>query len=397
MSYPNFFRYNVEIPLLNLFKNQFNSDCNAMNSTQNIWLQQTTYLEFTGRLIRCPTRRVQNLQAGMSSFCLDIPKLLDAMTPEQRTNIINEIVEKLRTQLTRELVGRTKFINLLCDKLKSELGILKFVKDINDTYNPSKKQEVYNEYKRLETSPTRNTDVSNNQIINSFRRSVNNVKQLEENGVKTKLYHSIIQSCQQKLAVYQDQKIIINGDIDCGGKDLVISQDLFVDAQMNCFVKPLLNNIKNDPKLKRLYEEGDNSCLYYLEYGKCINGKRKKIKKIISPRENCTNIVEESFEDCVIPKCSISNWSDWSICNFTNGKTTRFRTRKFIKPGEECNNVMKEVQECTIPDRYAGNDLIKKNALKYDLYDTYRGILDKNTYILLFLLLTIMVVFVTIL
>ena len=70
----------------------------------------------------------------------------------------------------------------------------------------------------------------------------------------------------------------------------------------------------------------------------------------------------------------------------------------FIKKSvRKCNNVMKEVQECTIPDRYAGNDLIKKNALKYDLYDTYRGILDKNTYILLFLLLTIMVVFVTIL
>jgi hypothetical protein len=397
MSYPEFFRQSIEVPLLNLFKNEFNSDCNAMNSTQNIWLQQSTELVITGIIKRCPTYRTQNLQANMSSLCLDIPKLLDAMTPEQRTNLINEIVEQLRTQLNRDLVDRTKFINLLCDKLKSELGVLNFVKDINDTYNPSKKQEVYDEYKRLETSSSRNIEVSNNQIINNYRRSVNNVKQLEENGVKTELYHSIIQSCQQKLAVYQDQKIVINGNIDCGGRNFVISQDMIVDAQMNCFVKPLLNNIKNDPKLKRLYEEGDNACLYYLEYGKCIDGKRKKNKKIISPKENCTNILEETFEDCEIPKCSISNWSDWSVCNFTNGKTTRFRTRKFIKPGEECNNVMKEVEECNIPDRYTGNDLLKKNALKYDLYDTYRGVLDKNTYILLFLLLTILVLFVTIL
>jgi hypothetical protein len=397
MSYSEFFRQSVEQPILNFFKEEFNSDCNAMGSTQNIWLQQNTKLIINGIIKNCTIKREQNLQSEMRAFCLDIPKLLDTMTPEQRTNIINKIVDKLRTELTRVLVGRTKFINLLCDKLKNELDIFQYVKDINDTYNPNKKREVYNEYKRLETSPTRNTDVSNNQIINNYKKSVNNVKKLEENGVKTELYHSIIQSCQQKLAVYQDQKIVINGNMDCGGRSFIISQDMVVDAQMNCFVKPLLNNIKNDPKLKRLYEEGDNACLYYIEYGKCIDGKREKNIKIISPRENCTNIIEQSFESCKIPKCSISNWSDWSVCNFTNGKATRFRTRKFIKQGEECNNVMKEVEECIIPDRYAGKNLIKQNALKYDLYDTYRGVLDKNTYILLFILLTILVLFVTIL
>jgi hypothetical protein len=393
-TYKEFFRENVEDFLLNSFKSEFSSDCLNVSSPQNVTIIQGTRINNEAILRNCPVRLSQNLNTNVKSFCIDIPKMLNSMNTQQKESLINRIVEKLRTELSTFLVNRNRFINTLCDKLKKEFGIIEYIKDIKDVYDENKKKQVYNEYKRIENLPNRESLATNNPIIKNFKNSADNVRKLEENQVKTSLYNNIFQSCSQEVLIDQQQTITLKGNFDCQGRSITVNQDLFLDIQMNCIIKPLLNNLKNDAELQRLYVQGDSNCSFYKKYGSCINGKRK-VNRIFTSKEDCANIEEEYFENCQIPKCQISNWSRWSICNFNeNGKPTRFRTRKFIKQGEECNNIMREEEECSIPDRDAGSSLLNKNALKYDLYDTYRGNMNKNTYIFVSLIVLILIIFV---
>lgn len=429
LSYPQFFDTEVEDPILQNFKSKFISECEDMGSTQNAYLSQNTSITILPGtdISGCNIRTGQTLNANLSQYCLDIPKLLSELSPSERDNLINSIVDNLKNNLSRKYTNKIRFINALCDRLKTELNIITYVGPINDVIKSKeilntniktlfdiekstiafKLAQTYpNEEERLRIINEQNpipyalgTNIIN--VIISYRQErekfTKNYKILQETSYDIQLYNKVIQSCEQNIFVDQNQNIKIKGKIECkNNEDINIIQNLSVDAQSECFVKPVLQKLKNDASLQRLYKQGDNlDCKFYLEYGLCSNNQRKIKAKIISG--NCGNLQTEEIIPCNKPICSISNWSDWSVCNFTNGKATRFRTRKFIKQGEECNNVMREVEECIIPDRYAGNDLIKQNALKYDLYDTYRGVLDKNTFILLFILLTILVLFVTIL
>lgn len=393
-TYEEFFRENVEEFLLNSFKNEFSSDCSNMSSSQNVNIIQGTRINNKAILRNCPVSLSQTLNANVKSFCIDIPKMLNNMNTQQKESLINRIVEKLSTELSTFLVNRNKFISTLCDKLKKEFEIIEYVKDIKDVYDENKKNQVYNEYKSIENSPNREYLATNNPIIKTFKNSADNVRRLEDNQVKTSLYNNIFQSCSQEVLIDQQQTITLKGNFDCQGRSITVNQDLFLNIQMNCLIKPLLNNLKNDTELQRLYVNGDSNCTFYKKYSSCINGKRK-INRIFTSKEDCANIEEEYFENCEIPKCQISNWSKWSVCNFNeNWKSTRFRTRKFIKQGEECNNIMREEEECYIPEREAGSSLINKNALKYDLYDTYRGNMNKNTYIFLSLIVIILIIFI---
>lgn len=420
-SYSEFFDTQVENPILQKFKMNFSSKCEEMSSTTNTFLSQNTTLTipFDSVIIGCDIVTGQNLNTRIGQYCLDIPKLLAGLTEIQRQNLINSIVSDLKGELLQKYSNKVRFINALCDKLKNELNIINYVGPINDvikgketvfTKITSLSDMLSNKYpdtqERLRIINEQNPlppDLGTS-IINSIRnyrterdKFLRDSKTLQESKYDIQLYNKVLQSCSQQIIVEQNQNIILKGRFECkNGGSVNIIKNLAVDSQSECFVKPVLQKVKNDAFLQRLYIQGDNvGCKFYLEYGLCSNNQRKIITKILSG--NCSNINTEEIVPCDNPKCNISNWSDWSVCNFTNGKATRFRTRKFIKQGEDCNNVMKEVEECNIPDRYAGNDLINKNALKYDLYDTYRGILDKNTYILLFLLLTILVLFITIL
>lgn len=429
-TYQDFFKEKVEKFIIKKFQEKFSSECISMNSSQNSWIEQNLTLKvpFNSEVRGCSFTNNQSIELETRQFCLDITKLLSSMTQPKKEILIDDIVDKVRINLNNTLTGKNNFINALCDKLKQELNVVTYVGNINEvnkikielraTYddvlniiknkitNDEERQNILslngNNLKRFLASKNFNESEIDSIVI--LMDKINNKKnELNEQGiilnnanVDVRMYNKLIQSCNQSIFVIQDNTIIINGKVNCENSQINTIQDINIYLQSECFVKPVLQKVKNDAFLQRLYNQGDNiGCKFYLEYGLCSNNQRKIKIKIISG--NCNNITTEEIVPCDKPKCSISNWSDWSVCNFTNGKATRFRTRKFIEQGEECNNVMKEVEECNIPDRYAGNDLINKNALKYDLYDTYRGILDKNTYILLFLLLTILVLFITIL
>lgn len=417
-SYSEFFDAEVEKSILQNFKSKFTSECETMSSSQNVYIRQGTTIINYADISGCDIRTTQTLRANVGQYCLNIPKLLSELTQFQRQSLINSIVTELKTELLRKYSNKTRFINALCDKLGNELNIITYIGTINDVVKNKDKlkdEYIYLSNQLLPYSETK--DILKIiegqlpiplQLSSSIRGRIialrmnkqtytENTKTLNSSNLDLQLYNKVIQSCEQNILVDQNQNIELRGTIECkDGGGIMNIQKIAVDAQSECFVKPVLQKVKNDAFLQRLYIQGDNvGCKFYLEYGLCSNNQRKITTKILSG--NCSNINTEEIVPCDNPKCNISNWSDWSVCNFTNGKATRFRTRKFIKQGEDCNNVMKEVEECNIPDRYAGNDLINKNALKYDLYDTYRGVLDKNTYILLFILLTILVIFVTIL
>lgn len=430
LRYQDFFKDEVEKLIIKQFQEKFSSECKAMNSTQNAWLEQNLTLKIGRDAVvnGCSFSSNQSIDLRTRQFCLDITKLLASMQQPEKNSLINDIVEKVRVNLNNTLPTKTQFVNALCDKLKKELNIVTYVGNINeakktkielkasyDAMYDMIKNKITNEDERQNILSLSGNNLKgflerkgfvNNEIdsIVILMDKINNQKNaLNEQGnilsnveLDVRMYNKLIQSCNQNIFVIQDNTITINGNINCVNSRVNTIQDINVYLQSECFVKPVLQKLKNDAFLQRLYNQGDNAdCKFYLEYGLCSNNQRTIKAKIISG--NCGNLQTEEIIPCNKPICSISNWSDWSVCNFTNGKATRFRTRKFIKQGEECNNVMREVEECIIPDRYAGNDLIKQNALKYDLYDTYRGVLDKNTYILLFILLTILVLFVTIL
>jgi hypothetical protein len=428
-SYKDFFKTDVEKFIIQQFKNKFTSECNAMSSSQNAWVEQNLRIIVpAGVTVRnCSFNVNQNMSLRTSQFCLDIPKLLSSMNQSQKDRLITDIIDSLRNYLSSKLTNRTKFINALCDKLQRELRVVEYIGNINEvktvkTEMKSSYDDINNklisyfsdekERANLLTDPDIRTKLANkgisNPIINNILETINKINankiKLQQEGdklrsanVNVSLYNNIVQSCFQKTLVIQDQNLIISKNLECENSNIQLSQDLEIDLQSNCFVKPVLDSVKNDVTLQRLYNEGDIDprCKYYLEYGKCIDNQRKVTTKIVSPQEQCQNILPEEYLPCEIPKCKISNWSDWSICNFNeNGKPTRFRIRKFIKQGEECNNIMKEVEECEIPDRDAGSSLINKNALKYDLYDTYRGNINKNTYIFISLIIIILIIFI---
>lgn len=411
MNYSDFFKNEVQKIILKEFKNNFESDCkNTLQGTQNTEAIQRLTIIFhpLSSVNNCNIQTNQSITIPSSlKYCLDIPKTLSIMNNIDRNNLINRIINNLKIHLQSKLTNRNEFINELCEKVKKNLNILNYINDIKESIDIKNNLETdFNllGYKtdnsinsNSEKSPINTSNISES-VMNTINSKMLDLERksslLSKADINIKLYQKISQECSQNIYIEQNQKLVIKGNIDCKGQDFItMTQNIMIDSQMECYIKPLLEDIENDFKLQRLYNRGDKGCLYYKEYDKCINNKKKVTYKKLEESKNC-NIPLEEYEDCEIPKCNISNWSEWSVCNYNEGIPIRHRYRKFIKKGEDCNYVMKEIEKCNILERDSGNNNIILKTLKYDLYDTYRGVLNVNTYIIYGLLLLIFILFI---
>jgi hypothetical protein len=264
------------------------------------------------------------------NLCVNINERLKYMTNEERNKFLNDAVDKLQVSLllNPNFENRKKFINELCLLLKNNM----------------------------------NSSPSNSNT-----------------------------SCSQQTIIKSLQNVTISppgGILRCKGcSRLTINNDAFVKPYMNCVIEPIWTNISNNPILSKYFNEGDrSSCIYQsVQITPCDTVTKKYKSKIeILRSANLGDPPESKYEckyfdgqiienDCTVPGCEVSSWSEWSVCKFDldTNKGKQSRIRKYIKDGEGCEGLnMKEERECELTReqlapivKYKGEFELQKNKL----------------------------------
>lgn len=266
----------------------------------NTLISSTTNVNNNAILIGC----VLNINIGQKiqpseSICMNINERLKYMNNDERNQLFDKAINKLKIKLLNEskLVNKTRFINLLSTLLKNNIN----------------------------TTPSNSTT-----------------------------------SCSQDIKITKTQTINLEGIIRCNNGVFNFNNRAFVNPYMKCVVEPIWTNLENNNELRNLYNKGDNSnCIYSeTQITACDKTKNKYNVKIdiIEPQigiGSCDYFNGQIVEkDCTIPECEVSAWSNWSDCiPDTNNprKGLQKRIRKYIKTGEGCQeNNMIETKECEL-------------------------------------------------
>jgi hypothetical protein len=240
--------------------------------------------------------------------------------------------------------------------------------------------------------------------------------------------------CSQSINISQDQNIYLLGEIKCKNSTFEFTQEAIVKAYMSCITGPFLDDMANDYNLKRLFEAKlDDNCIWVKKLVQPCDGSIRKFRlEILRPAigngvcefrddeytttqvrelartngiKNPENMEMEELcnalnlgikritdtevrclktnptvmkinqndiitENCKIPTCQVSEWSEWSSCD-SGGEQTR--ERKIIKPGEDCP-YFTEKRDCKKEIRKRKNSNQKIEELSDDpIVTNYKG------------------------
>jgi len=156
--------------------------------------------------------------------------------------------------------------------------------------------------------------------------------------------------CSQKVYVGQDQNIYLLGKILCENSKFEFTQSAIVKAYMRCITEPFMDDLVNQPELKRLFninESINRDCIINKILVQGCNstpgkpGQRKfKIDILIPQAGNGSCEYQQNqiiSEECSTKLCETSDWDEWSPCveevQFTSDSETSFPTPSGLRSG----------------------------------------------------------------
>lgn len=178
------------------------------------------------------------------------------------------------------------------------------------------------------------------QFIERFKQMMTDVLMISQGTLNSK--------CSQSISISQDQNVYLIGKIKCNGSKFKFSQEAIVNAYMSCITSPVMDQIVNDPLLKKYYSVSENEdCIYDIETIQPCNGSIIKSKvNIIKPKKGtgtCPyNANQILTTPCTFGNCQVSEWSEWSPCL---SNEIQHRTRTIEVQGKDCPNLYQE-QNC---------------------------------------------------
>jgi hypothetical protein len=178
------------------------------------------------------------------------------------------------------------------------------------------------------------------EFVNRFKQMMIDVLMASQGPVNSK--------CSQSISISQDQNVYLLGNIKCKDSKFKFSQEAILNAYMSCITTPVMDQLTNDPLLKKYYSLSQNAdCVYDTETIESCNGSVIKSKvNIITPAKGTGKCVYNANQiittPCTFGKCKVSSWSEWSPCL---SNEIQHRKRTITLQGKDCPNLYEE-QKC---------------------------------------------------